>query len=60
MFEQEDEPFEMRGFELRVDAVERMRDGVNDLLGLQVALKIKNVVAQPRDLMVLRLGDSPG
>ncbi len=34
MFKQKDEPFEMRSLEFAIDAVERMRDGVKNLLAI--------------------------
>ena len=37
-----------------------MGDGVNNLLALQVALQIENILAQLRDFVVLRFGNSPG
>ena len=59
MFEEKNETLEMSGFEFAVDAVKGMRDGVNDLFRLQIALKIENVFAQLRDLIVLRFRNSP-
>ncbi len=59
MLEEQNQPFEMRGVELAVDAVERMRDGVRDRFFLQVALQVENVLAQGDDLGVLRFGNSP-
>src|SRR5689334_4131980 len=55
MAKKKDQPLQMRGRELAVDAVERMRDRVNDVFLLEVDLEIKNVVAQGDDLFVLGL-----
>src|ERR1043166_578106 len=59
MLEEQDQPLEVRRVQLSVDAVKRMRDGMGDRLCLQISLQIKNVIAQPNDLRVLRFGDSP-
>ena len=53
MLEKEDQPLEMGGFELAVDAVKRVRDGMGDRRFLEVTLKIENVLAQSGDLSVL-------
>ncbi len=58
--EKEDEPLEMRGRELAVDAVKRVRDGVGDRLLLQEGLEVENVLAQADDLAVLGLAQAPG
>ncbi len=58
--EKEDEPLEMRGRELAVDAVKRVRDGVGDRLLLQEGLEVENVLTQPDDLAVLDLVQAPG
>ncbi len=58
--EKEDEPLQMRGAKLAIDAVKRVRDGVGDRLGLKVGLKVENVVAQADDLVMPRFGQAPG
>ena len=59
VLEEQNESLEMRGAQLAVDAVKRVRDGVRDRLLLQESLQIKNVVAQADDLVVLRLRKAP-
>ena len=56
MFEEQDEPLEMGGFQLAVDTIKRMRNGVGDLTGLKVALQREDVIAKARDLMAPVLG----
>ena len=55
MFEEQNEPLEMRGFQFAVDAVERMRHRMRDGLLLQIFLQLENIVAHRHDLRVLRL-----
>ena len=59
MLEEENQPFEVRGFELAVDAVERVRDRMADRRFLEITLQVEDVVAQSRDLGMLRFGNSP-
>ncbi len=59
VLEEQNEPLEMRGAELAVDAVKRMRDGMGDRFLLEERLKIENILAQTRNLRVLRFGKAP-
>ena len=59
MFKEKDQPLEMRGLELAVDAVERVGDRVADARFLQITLEIENVLASGRDFRMLGLGYSP-
>src|SRR6266404_9520553 len=59
MFEEQDEPLEVGGFQLAVDTIKRMRNGVGDLTGLKVALQPQDVIAKDHNVRMLRLGDSP-
>src|SRR5438105_4979764 len=59
MFEEENESLEVRRVELSVNAVERMGDGVRDLLGLKTSLQLKDIVANPHDIVVLCFGNVP-
>src|SRR5437867_620707 len=59
MFEEQNESLEMRRFKLAVNAVERMRDRVRDLTGLQISLERKNIVANEDDVGVLAFGNAP-
>src|ERR1700758_3405463 len=59
MFEEQNEPFEMRRFEFAVHAVERMSDRVGDLAALQIPLERKNVVPDNNDVVVLLFGNAP-
>src|ERR1700682_850299 len=59
MFEEQNQALEVRGFELAVNAVKRMRNGVCDLRFLQILLQLENIVADAGDVSVLRFRDSP-
>src|ERR1700682_1080163 len=59
MLEEQDETLELGDFQLAVDTIKRMRDGVGDLTGLKVALQGEDVIAKDHDVRVLRLGDTP-
>src|SRR6267143_2107694 len=59
MFEEQNQPFEMRCVELAVDAVKRVRDRVRDLAALQISLQRKNIVPDDDDVVVLLFGDTP-
>src|SRR5437763_13836086 len=59
MFEEQNQPLEMRCLELAVDAVKRMCDCVRDLCALQIALERENIVPDNDDVLVLRFGDAP-
>src|SRR5437870_5118465 len=59
MFEEQNESLEVRRFELAVNAVERMRDRMRDLTGLQISLERENVVAEQDDVVVLLFGNAP-
>ena len=59
MLEEEDEPFEVGGFELAVDAVKRVRDRMADVRFLQVTLQVVNVLPKSRDFGMLRFRNSP-
>src|SRR5438477_13002675 len=59
MFEEQNEPFEMRGLEFAVDAVERMRHRMGDFAALQIALQGKNIVPDNDDIVVLLFSDAP-
>src|SRR5580765_4849193 len=59
MLEKQNQPFEMSGFELAVDVVERMRNRMGDARFLEITLQVENVLSQCRDFRMLRFGDSP-
>ena len=59
MFEEQNQPLEMRCLELAVDAVKRMCDCVRDLCALQIALERENIVPDNDDVLVLLFGDAP-
>src|ERR1700682_604729 len=59
MLEEQDEPLKVGGFQLAVDTIKRMRNGVGDLTGLKVALQREDVIAKDHDVRMLRFGDSP-
>ena len=59
MFEEQNQPLEMRCLELAVDAVKRMCDRVRDLCALQIALERENIVPDNDDILVLLFGDAP-
>ena len=59
VLEQQNESLEMRGAQLAVDAVERVRNGMGNRLRLQEGLQIENILAQARNLGVLPLGKAP-
>ncbi len=48
VLEEENQPFEVRDFELAVDAVERVGHRMGDRCLLKVSLQIKNILAQRR------------
>jgi hypothetical protein len=45
VLKKQDEPFEMRGLELAVNAVKRVRHGMRDLGLLEISLQLVNVFA---------------
>ena len=49
----------MSRLQFSVHAVERMRNCVRDLRGLQVALQVEDVIADTFYIAMLLLGDSP-
>ena len=49
----------MMSFQFSVHAVKRVRNCVRDLCGLQVALQVKDVIADTFYIAMLLLGDSP-
>ncbi len=57
--EEEDELLEVRGGEFVVEAMERVRDGVGELLLREVGLEVEDVFAQALELGVLRLAQAP-
>src|SRR6266513_5677059 len=59
MFEEQNQPLEMRGFEFAVDAVERMRDRMGDFAALQISLQGKNIVPDNDDIVVLLFSNAP-
>jgi hypothetical protein len=59
MAEEEDELLDVRPGEAFVEAVEWVRDGVDDLRGGEVTLEVEDVLAQGVDFAVLQLGDAP-
>lgn len=59
MFEEQNEPFKMRGLEFAVDAVERMRDRMRDFSALQIPLQRKNIISNDNDIVVLLFGNTP-
>src|SRR6266513_1484192 len=56
MFEEQNQPLEMRCLELAVDAVKRMCDCVRDLCALQIALEIADLQTTV-DCVVVGNGD---
>src|SRR6266480_3574447 len=59
MFEEQNQALEMRGLQFAVDAVERMRDRVDNFSALQIALQRKNIVPDNNDVGVLLFRNSP-
>ena len=59
MFEEEDQPLQMRRVQFAIDAVKRVGDGMSDLRLLQITLQGEDVVANNNDIVVLGLGDAP-
>src|SRR5216684_7802769 len=59
MFEEQNETLEMRRLQFSINAVERMRDSMNNFFFLKISLQIENVVAQANDFAVLRFSNSP-
>ncbi len=59
VLEKEDQPFEVRDFELAVDAIKRVGDGVGDRFFLKVALQVVDVLSQGDNFGMLSLGNSP-
>ena len=59
MFKQQDKPFQMRGREFAVDAVEWVGDGVRDSMLGQIPLQLEDVTATDLDILVLRSRDAP-
>ena len=59
MFEEKDQPFQMRGGELAVDAVERVGDGVRNSIFCQVLLQLENVATEDGNILMLRSAQSP-
>ena len=59
MLEEEDQPLEMGGVELAVNAVKRMGHRMGDLRLLEIGLQLENVVTEGGDIGVLRLRDAP-
>src|SRR5207248_11437674 len=59
MFEEKDQPFQMRGGELAVDAVEGVGDGVRNSIFCQVFLQLKNVATEDGNILMLRWRNSP-
>ena len=55
MFKQKDELFEVSCLKFAVDAVKRMRNCVRDLRALQVALQVKDIIADTFNLAMLML-----
>ena len=53
MFEKKNQTLEVRHFELAVNAVKRMRDGVADRFTLEIRLQIENVFAKFCDFGVM-------
>ena len=59
MPEEQNELLDVREIEAFLRVKERMRDGVRQVLLCEIALEIKDVVAQPSQLAVLRLAVTP-
>src|SRR5262249_4355246 len=59
MFEEQDQPLQVRRFEFPVDAVERVRNRVGDSSALQISLQRKNVVTNKDDVCVLLFSNPP-
>src|SRR5438552_426565 len=59
MFKEQNQALEMRGFELAIDAVERMRHRMGDFSALQIALQRKNIVPDNDDIVVLLFSNAP-
>ena len=57
--EEQDQLFDVRPVEFVVEAVERVSDGVRQVLRGEVGLQLVEVIAQPRDVPVLSLGEVP-
>ena len=55
MLEKKDKPFEVTRVKLAVNAVKRMRNRMRDLRHLEIALQLKNIIADTFDLVVLLL-----
>src|SRR5438132_9209572 len=53
MFEEKDQPFQMCGGELAVNAVERVGNGMCNSIFGQVFLQLENVATEDRDILVL-------
>ena len=59
MFEEKDQPFQMRGSELAVDAVERVGDGVRNAIFCQILLQLENVATEDGNILMLRWRNPP-
>src|SRR2546421_12298405 len=59
MFEVQNEPFEMRGLEFAVDAVERMSQRMGDFAALQISLQGVSIVPDNNDIVVLMFSTAP-
>src|SRR4029077_5787635 len=54
MFEEKDQPLQMRGGELAVDAIERVGDSVRNSIFCQVLLQLENVATEDGNIVMLR------
>src|SRR5205085_3610916 len=59
MFEEKDQPFQMRGSELAVDAVEGVGDGVSNSIFCQVFLQLENVTTKNGNILMVRWRNPP-
>src|ERR1700724_3174904 len=59
MFEEQNQALEVCRFQLPVDAVKRMGDGMGDICASEVTLQRKDVVSNNDNIRVLLCGDSP-
>lgn len=59
MFEEQNQALEVCRFQLPVDAVKRMGDGMGDICASKVTLQRKDVVSNNDNIRVVLFGDSP-
>src|SRR5207253_7811208 len=59
MPEKEDQPLQVGRFQLAIDAVKGMGDGVGNFSALQITLERENIIPNKGDVVVLLLGNAP-